>query len=77
MKELIEHLQRIAKINNDSFKYHIDIFPYKNPKFEFVAEEDSDNHIFLSTEIKNLENVTISKEDLVDACNSWNYKYID
>ena len=77
MKEIIAQLQRIAKANGDSFKYHIDIFPSKEPIFEFVVEEDEDNHIFIQAQIENLEKVDISQQDLIEACNVWDYKYVN
>lgn len=81
MKEIIDHLQRIAKANGDHFKFHIDMIPGRNEiKYILYVDEEDDGHTFLATYITdNLGDLgkDISVEMIKDSCREWDYKYVD
>ncbi len=80
MKELLEHLNRIAKANNDTFKYAI--FPILRKSkvyYQFSVEEDYENHNFVRCTVDDLESIpqTIDEDLLKEACEAWSYKYVN
>jgi hypothetical protein len=80
LSKLIKHLDRIAKVNNDDFQYSINIQPYaKGIKLYFVAVEMYDGHTFISKSIStvNLDEFEIDENQLREACEQWNYSYVD
>lgn len=80
MLKLIQHLERIARKNKDSFSYRIEIVPGKNEaKYSFWVEEIYDHHVFLSTEISDINDSqsSIDEDMLKKACKNWGYIYVD
>lgn len=76
LKALIFDLEAIAEMNDDRFRYRIDIEPINNSlRFSFVCEETEDNHIFLSQWGSTLESAIVnSGNDMANACRLWGYK---
>jgi len=84
MKELVQHLERIAKANGEKFRYIILIEPRMRKKqvelyLTFIVEEDEESHTFLCLMVEdlNLEKFNVSEFVLKEACLSWNHKYVD
>ena len=79
MKTILENLtelQRIAKKNDDEFKYSADIDLRRDGLWiTFTAAETADRHAFVSGYGRTLEEaVNNACEDIKDACESWDYK---
>jgi len=80
MKQLLDHLDRIAKANNDEFEYSIDVVNRKS-KFElvFIARESADRHEFVCVGIpdNDIHKLSLDESELKDLCESWSYKYVE
>ena len=80
MKQLLDHLDRIAKANNDEFEYSIDIVNRKKAfELVFIARETADRHEFIWVGIpdNDITKLVIDESELKDLCHSWNYKYVE
>ena len=75
LEELIQLCERIAKRNDDEFKYRIAVEPGRHGVlFRFVCEETCDNHEFVTGSGGNLHNaLKDARESLVSACEEWSY----
>jgi len=72
INSLIEELDGIAQRNNDRFAYRIE-FP--KGRVVFVAEENSDNHTFVSGTGTNIEMaVADATRNILVALKHWRYK---
>jgi hypothetical protein len=82
MKKLLQQLDRIAKANNDEFKYSAELRYNKKLDsviIEFMASERADQHEFVSGMGESFDEIaeSISEELLKEACDYWSYKYVD
>ncbi len=78
LNQLVSRLQRIAKKNDDAFRYRIDIKPGCNGGvvfLEFVAEETADGHCFTSGSGTTIDAaVDIADAEIKNALGEWGYE---
>ena len=84
LEELIRRLDRIAKTNNDEFRYRIDVHALRGPgiHIQFIAIEKADGHTFVEgfgdtqTVDDNglLDAVKDADSGIEDSCKEWGYK---
>jgi hypothetical protein len=77
IEHLIMVLQDIAKKNNDSFKYRIEIHPTSKDivQYRFACVEDADEHEFLTGYGNTIQDaINTAARDLNEACKEWGYK---
>jgi hypothetical protein len=77
IQKLIERLQRIARKNEDEFRYSIDIEPPRRGVIVFVfnVTERADGHSFIAAEADTLEKLIANAEaQIPSALEEWGYE---
>lgn len=79
LTKIILHLNRIAKVNNDELRVHLEIEIVKSSQINFIftAEETTDNHTFLCFELNNDIEYKELIKDIKETCKEWNWKYVE
>lgn len=76
---LVERLERIARANNDHFKYCIKISMLpKRIRYGFVCEETADDHTFIYGTGDTIEDASrVAENTIAESCQQWGYKNVE
>lgn len=78
IEKLVGRLQKIAKKNNDEFKYVITFLPgiaHRKKFYMFECREREDNHVIIDGYGSTIgEAVRSAEKGVEDACARWNYE---
>lgn len=75
----IEHLERIARLNNDEFQYEFVVRTLPKPnglRWEFECAERADGHAFCAGS-GGSPDASVAGLDIRSACQSWGYDYCE
>lgn len=78
IETLITWLEKIAKKNDDSFYYRINIQPTKQGlEFTFECRESADNHEFVGGMGDSIEEAIANAVlGIAESCEDWDYEFV-